>query len=297
MVMFCKLIFITLFYLFLACSTNTYLVFGEEINLIDDYGVYKLPVLINDSVKLNFIVDTGASETYIPVDVILTLIRTDTISEKDLLTPSQYVDAQGDTTEHNRVLIKSLKIGNTEIKNIVTAIGDIKGELLLGQNALKKIEPWQINSKKQIFIIQEKNNTQSITSLADDNRYIRLFIKQYLNFHNKKSLYKLPSLYSSKVDYYNKGTVDKSYIENDKADLFFKWPIISYRFEDFDDIKFTVGDGVIKTDFNIRFYVFDNINNMGVQGRATIFLTLIKTKNGFKITSEKQLVKDRKWIQ
>ena len=42
-------------------------------------GIYVVPVLINDAITLNFVVDSGAAHVSIPADVVMTLMRTETI--------------------------------------------------------------------------------------------------------------------------------------------------------------------------------------------------------------------------
>jgi predicted aspartyl protease len=51
--------------------------------------------------------------------------------------------------------LKSLKIGNIEIKNVRTSISDnIESPLLLGQSALKKLPSYRIDNKNCIMIIE-----------------------------------------------------------------------------------------------------------------------------------------------
>ena len=49
---------------------------GIRVTMIESGGVYHVPVLINDILKLDFIVDSGAADVTIPADVVLTLVRT-----------------------------------------------------------------------------------------------------------------------------------------------------------------------------------------------------------------------------
>ena len=44
-------------------------------------GVYVVPVLINNAITLDFIVDSGAADVSIPADVVMTLMRTGTIKD------------------------------------------------------------------------------------------------------------------------------------------------------------------------------------------------------------------------
>jgi hypothetical protein len=44
-----------------------------------------VPVLINNAITLNFVVDSGASDVSIPADVVMTLVRTGTLKEADFI--------------------------------------------------------------------------------------------------------------------------------------------------------------------------------------------------------------------
>ena len=46
----------------------------SAISLIEEMGIYKVPVTINDSIRLKFTVDSGAADVSIPVDVVLVMM-------------------------------------------------------------------------------------------------------------------------------------------------------------------------------------------------------------------------------
>ena len=47
-----------------------------KVRLEKQGGTYTVPVVINNAIRLNFILDSGASDVLIPGDVFLTLVRT-----------------------------------------------------------------------------------------------------------------------------------------------------------------------------------------------------------------------------
>jgi hypothetical protein len=65
--------------------------------MVESGGIYHVPVVINDTLKLDFIVDSGASDVSIPADVALTLMRTGTIKESDFIGTEKYGLADGST--------------------------------------------------------------------------------------------------------------------------------------------------------------------------------------------------------
>jgi len=66
-----------------------------EAQLNSDGGVLTVPVEINGSITLDFVIDSGASDVNIPADVVSTLIRTRTIRPSDFIGQQTYVLADG----------------------------------------------------------------------------------------------------------------------------------------------------------------------------------------------------------
>lgn len=141
---------------------------AEEILLTQEMGVFHLPVIINDAIELKFVIDTGASDVHIPADVALTLMRAGTISEADFLGRAAYQMADGSTIENAKLNLRSLQIGTRTLTNVQASIGSFESPLLLGQSALRLLEPWHLVSSRGVFIygaplgIQDNNNAASI---------------------------------------------------------------------------------------------------------------------------------------
>src|SRR5262245_6532250 len=68
---------------------------SETIQLQNEHGTYMVPITINGSVTVPFILDTGSSEVAIPEDVFRTLIRTGTVNDTDFIGEGTYVLADG----------------------------------------------------------------------------------------------------------------------------------------------------------------------------------------------------------
>jgi hypothetical protein len=67
----------------------------ETVALKAEGGELLVPVVINDSVKLDFMLDSGASVVTIPADVAMTLIRTGTLTRDDYLGRETFQLADG----------------------------------------------------------------------------------------------------------------------------------------------------------------------------------------------------------
>jgi predicted aspartyl protease len=127
---------------------------GESaVPMVDDGGTFKVPVTINGQLTLKFVVDSGATDVSIPVDVVLTLLRTDTITEADFLDKQTYRLADGSTFPSQRFVIRTLKIGDKTLENVVGSIAPVAGSLLLGQSFLRRFKSWSIdNQRRELFL-------------------------------------------------------------------------------------------------------------------------------------------------
>jgi clan AA aspartic protease (TIGR02281 family) len=127
---------------------------GQKIiALAYDGGTYVVPVVINDAITLNFVVDSGASEVSIPEDVASTLARAGTIAKEDFLGSQTYVLADGHKMPSQRFRIRSLKIGDIELRDVTASIAPAKGALLLGQSFLSRLKSWSIDNARHALIV------------------------------------------------------------------------------------------------------------------------------------------------
>ena len=109
-------------------------------------------------------IDSGAGDVQIPNDVFLTLARTGTITDADMLPPERYVLADGSTATHNRFLIKKLQVGEQIIYNVSASIGSTEGMLLLGQSFLNKLSGWSIDNTRHVLVLGPSQDIQAASS-------------------------------------------------------------------------------------------------------------------------------------
>ena len=126
---------------------------GETVPLTKEGGTLIVPVIINDSMKLGFTIDTGASDVSIPFDVYSTLRRTGTILPSDLLDIQVYALADGSEHRSQRFRIRSLKVGNSVITDVTGSVAPPSGPLLLGQSFLSRLHTWSIDNQRQLLLI------------------------------------------------------------------------------------------------------------------------------------------------
>src|SRR5271170_6509994 len=141
----------------LLCSA----VRSESIPLIHEHGILQVPVVINGTMSLNFTIDSGATDVSIPANVFSTLIRAGTVSSQDFLDKRIYKLADGSTQYSQRFRIRSLRVGNLELRDVIASVVPSAGSLLLGQSFLSRLKSWSIDNEHQALLITESATSQS----------------------------------------------------------------------------------------------------------------------------------------
>jgi len=126
---------------------------ATEVELLSEGGTLKVPVLINGVIELHFTLDSGAADVSIPADVVSVLFRTGTLRESDFLGERSYVLADGSIVPSKIFRIRSLKVGDRVIENVVGSAANEKGGLLLGQSFLKKFNSWSIDNSRKVLVL------------------------------------------------------------------------------------------------------------------------------------------------
>lgn len=133
-------------------------------------GILVLPVRVNDSITLNFTIDSGAADVVIPLDVFSTLSRAGTITSKDMLDSQTYELADGTREKARRFRIRSLKIGNLELHDVVGSIAPTAGTLLLGQSFLSHLASWSIDNQHDLLVVGEATHAVRSRSRSANSR-------------------------------------------------------------------------------------------------------------------------------
>lgn len=123
----------------------------------NQYGLFEIPVILNEVLKIKFIFDSGASEVSVSPDVALTLLRTGTITENDWLPDQTYIFADGSKAKSKRFVIRQIIIGNQKLSDIEASISNsIEAPMLIGQSVMNKLGSVTIDYDKQLLIIKSK---------------------------------------------------------------------------------------------------------------------------------------------
>jgi clan AA aspartic protease (TIGR02281 family) len=125
-----------------------------RIPLVKMSGGLIAPVVINNSIKLDFIVDSGASDVSIPADVFSSLVRANTVTQAEITGVRNYKNADGEVFQSKTFVIRSLKIGNIEAPRVQAKVSPSNAPPLLGQSFLKRFKSWSIDNSTQELILQ-----------------------------------------------------------------------------------------------------------------------------------------------
>lgn len=128
---------------------------GVYIPLAEEGGTLVVPVLINNAIKLNFVVDSGAADVTVPADVVMTLIRAGTISRSDFIGTRTYVLADGSRVPSAVFRLHTLNVGSLQVENITATVGNANGTLLLGQSFLSRFKSWSIDNQRQVLVLNQ----------------------------------------------------------------------------------------------------------------------------------------------
>ena len=98
--------------------------------------------------------DSGAGDVFISPDVLMTLMRGETISEDDFQGEFLYEFANGKTEKCKVYVLKSVQIGLSKVTNVRCAVANtVIGSMLLGQSFLEKLGSYTIDyDNNQILI-------------------------------------------------------------------------------------------------------------------------------------------------
>ncbi len=124
------------------------------VSMLREGGTFVVPVTINGQITLKFVVDSGAADVSVPADVVMTLIRTGTLTNDDFLGAQTYKLADGSTLPSEKFVIRSIKIGDRVVENVTGDVAPITGGLLLGQSLLGRFHSWSIDNQKEALILE-----------------------------------------------------------------------------------------------------------------------------------------------
>ncbi len=264
---------------------------AENILLSHRGGVYYTPGVLNDNVQVEFVVDSGASMVYIPNYIFKQLKANGSIKRSDILGKGQSRIANGDIVDILIINIQKIKIGQTEIENVKAGVGGDNSSILLGQSALKRFEPWSLDTTKGILSIKSNKATKKIyiSSSEKIGRSEAMgFIHHYLSLENSRSVEGVVSLYASEVDYLGKENVPIELISVQKERFFRKWHKIQMSMIKLVETKeSSAHPNQMSIIYSVAYDLHSDFGHQGKSGQTLNTLILEKSNASIKIISEK----------
>jgi hypothetical protein len=126
---------------------------AETIPIQKRGNAYTVPVRINQTITLPFILDTGAGELAIPADVALTLIRAGALTGGDFVGKGRYSMANGAEQLSDRVILREVQVGEHTVRNVTAFVSPPAGEPLLGQSFLSKFGTVTLDYKRLVLVL------------------------------------------------------------------------------------------------------------------------------------------------
>ncbi len=121
-----------------------------------DGGTFGVPIEINGALTLDFIVDSGAADVSVPIDVFSTLLRTGTIQDSDIIGEQTYILADGSRSKSITFTIRSLKVGEKVVDNVRGSVGSSGGVLLLGQSFFERFKSWSVDNVNHELVLEPR---------------------------------------------------------------------------------------------------------------------------------------------
>ncbi len=124
-----------------------------------DSGRIEIPMLVNDVLQIYVGLETISADIAVSKDIAQTLIQTKTLGYKEWVEGNYYefIDKNKPLNSSHVFLIKSLKIGNEELKDVRAVVSkDLAQSMLINIKLLEKIGKVNIDVDKQLLTIHKK---------------------------------------------------------------------------------------------------------------------------------------------
>jgi hypothetical protein len=128
---------------------------ASEILLGMSGGVYTVPVQVNRSITMQFLVDPGASVVVIPLSVLRNLIRNGSVTEGDVVGVAAATIADSSSYLMAKVRLRELRIGDSIVRDVIAAVSPGLTLPLLGQSFFRRFATVTIDNQRQALILSE----------------------------------------------------------------------------------------------------------------------------------------------
>lgn len=127
---------------------------SAEIPLEKRGGTFLVPVLINDTLSLDFYLDSGSADVTVPAATFEALRRAGTIGPDDIIGSETYLMANGVARKATIFRIRSLKVGSVVLQNVRGSLSDQTGPPLLGMSFLGRFSSWSVDNGRSVLVLK-----------------------------------------------------------------------------------------------------------------------------------------------
>lgn len=127
---------------------------ASEVALDRRGGTFLVPALMNDSVSLEFYLDSGAADVNVPAATFEALKRAGTIRPKDIIGTESYLMANGASNKAMLFTIRTLKVGSVVLRNVRASVSEHAGPPLLGMSFLGRFSSWTVDNGRSILVLR-----------------------------------------------------------------------------------------------------------------------------------------------
>ena len=128
---------------------------AAEVPLGESGGVYTVPVQVNQSVTLQFLVDPGAAIVVIPRSVLTRLVANGTVTQDDILGMSVAELADSSAYRAIQIRLRELRVGDRIVRDVTAAVSPGLTYPLLGQSFLKRFASVTFDNQRRVLILSD----------------------------------------------------------------------------------------------------------------------------------------------
>lgn len=126
---------------------------AAEIPLGTSGGIFTVPVQINRSVTMQFLVDPGAGVVVIPLSVLRELIRNGSVTEGDVVGIGAAELADSSFHLVAKVILRELRIGDAIVRDVTAAVSPALSRPLLGQSFFRRFASVTFDNRRNVLIL------------------------------------------------------------------------------------------------------------------------------------------------
>jgi clan AA aspartic protease (TIGR02281 family) len=112
-----------------------------------------VPVEVNGRLTVEFLIDSGASDVFLPEHIVRKLTELGTVDSSDALGERSYSIADGSTFKATAFRIRTMRIGDRSLENETGNVARGSDTPLLGQSFLGRFKSWSIDNQRHVLML------------------------------------------------------------------------------------------------------------------------------------------------